>query len=91
MPPRRAPASPEMAEESIETQLALIRAELREIHKHLCGNGEEGLIQQVKDLAEIADRGRWSLKLALWFGGGILAVATALAQFKQALTALFRP
>ena len=79
-----------MAEESVETQLALMRAELKEIHRHLCGNGEEGLLKQVKDLVEIADRGRFGLKLTLWLGGGVLAAATALAQFKQAWTALFR-
>jgi hypothetical protein len=79
-----------LAEESVETQLALMRREISEIHRHLCGNGEEDLIEQVKKLGEIAERGRWGLELALWLGGGVLAAATASAQFKQAWTALFR-
>lgn len=41
------------------------------------------------NIIKIADRGRFSLRVALWLGGGIVAAATALAQFKQALLGLF--
>jgi len=79
-----------MAPESIETQLALIRRELQEIHRHLCGDDRKlGLLHKVDELIEIADHGRWSLRLALWFGGGIVAATTALSHFKQALQSLF--
>ena len=50
------------------------------------GKSRKGLIQQVEDLVEVADRGRWSVRIALWIGGGIVAAATAAAQLKTALT-----
>jgi hypothetical protein len=75
----------------VETQLALIRRDIEEIHHALHGDGKgrKGLLEQVADLVEVADRGRFSLRVALWLGGGIVAAATALAQFKQAITGLF--
>jgi len=75
----------------IETQLALIRRDIEEIHHALHGDGKgrKGLVDQVEDLVTVADRGRFSLRVALWLGGGIVAAATALAQFKQAILGLF--
>jgi hypothetical protein len=49
----------------------------------------QGLVNQVEDLVMVADRGRFSLRVALWLGGGIVAAAIALAQFKQAIMGLF--
>ena len=56
----------------IETQLALIRRDIEEIHYALHGDGKgrKGLVDQVEDLVTVADRGRFSLRLALWLGGG---------------------
>ena len=67
----------------METQLALIRRDIEEIHHALHGDGKgrRGLVDQ--------DRGRFSLRVALWLGGGIVAAATALPQFKQAILGLF--
>jgi hypothetical protein len=75
----------------IDTQLALIRRDIEEIHRALHGDGKsrKGLVDQVEQLVEIADRGRWSLRTAMWIGGGILAATTAIAQFKQAILGLF--
>lgn len=75
----------------IETQLALMRRDIEEIHHALHGDakGRKGLVDQVEELVTVADRGRFSLRVALWLGGGIVAAATALAQFKQALLGLF--
>jgi len=75
----------------LETQLALIRRDIEEIHHALHGDGKgrKGLVDQVEDLVTVADRGRFSLRVALWLGGGIVAAATALAQFKQAILGLF--
>jgi hypothetical protein len=75
----------------IETQLALIRRDIEEIHHALHGDGKgrKGLVDQVEELIIIADRGRFSLRVALWLGGGVVAAATALAQFKQAILGLF--
>jgi hypothetical protein len=75
----------------IETQLALIRRDIEEIHHALHGDGKgrKGLVDQVEELVMVADRGRFSLRAALWLGGGIVAAATALAQFKQAILGLF--
>ena len=75
----------------IETQLALIRRDIEEIHHALHGDskGRKGLVDQVEDLVTVADRGRFSLRVALWLGGGVVAAATALAQFKQAIFGLF--
>jgi hypothetical protein len=75
----------------VETQLALIRRDIEEIHHALHGDGKgrRGLVDQVEDLVTVADRGRFSLRVALWLGGGIVAAATALAQFKQAILGLF--
>jgi hypothetical protein len=75
----------------VETQLALIRRDIEEIHHALHGDrkGRKGLVDQVEELVTVADRGRFSLRVALWLGGGIVAAATALAQFKQAILGLF--
>ena len=75
----------------VETQLALIRRDIEEIHHALHGDskGRKGLVDQVDELVIVADRGRFSLRLALWLGGGVVAAATALAQFKQAILGLF--
>jgi hypothetical protein len=75
----------------METQLALIRRDIEEIHRALHGDGKvhKGLLDQVEELVTVADRGRFSLRVALWLGGGIVAAATALAQFKQAVLGLF--
>ena len=75
----------------VETQLALIRRDIEEIHHALHGDskGRKGLVDQVEELVMVADRGRFSLRLALWLGGGVVAAATALAQFKQAILGLF--
>src|SRR2546428_12732454 len=77
----------------LETQLALIRRDIEEIHHALHGDskGRKGLVDQVEELVIVADRGRFSLRVALWLGGGIMAAATALAQFKQAILGLFHP
>jgi hypothetical protein len=76
---------------TVETQLALIRRDIEEIHHALHGDGKgrKGLVDQVEDLVTVADRGRFSLRVALWLGGGVVAAATALAQFKQAVLGLF--
>jgi hypothetical protein len=75
----------------VETQLALLRRDIEEIHHALHGDGKgrKGLVDQVEELVTVADRGRFSLRVALWLGGGIVAAATALAQFKQAIVGLF--
>ena len=76
---------------AVETQLALIRRDIEEIHRALHGDGKgrKGLLDQVEELVTVADRGRFSLRLALWLGGGVVAAATALVQFKQAVLGLF--
>ena len=75
----------------VDTQLALIRRDIEEIHHALHGDGKgrKGLVDQVEELVTVADRGRFSLRVALWLGGGIVAAATALAQFQHAITGLF--
>lgn len=77
----------------IETQLALIRRDIEEIHHALYGDPSQrdskGLVTRVAELTDVANRGQWSLKVALWLGGGVVAAATALAQFKQAVLGLF--
>ena len=75
----------------LETQIALIRRDIEEIHDALHGDGKgrKGLVDQVEELVTVADRGRFSLRVALWLGGGVVAAATAVAQFKQAILGLF--
>jgi hypothetical protein len=84
-------ALPSACHHSVETELALIRREIEEIHNALHGDGKgrKGLVDQVEELVTVADRGRFSLRVALWLGGGVVAAATALAQFKQAILGLF--
>jgi hypothetical protein len=74
-----------------ETQLALMRRDIEEIHHAIYGNGREGtgLAKRVDELVVMADRGRMSLRVALWIGGGIVAATTAMMQFKQAIIGLF--
>jgi len=85
------PADHHSATYAVETQLALIRRDIEEIHRALHGDSKDrkGLLDQVEELVTVADRGRFSLRLALWLGGGVVAAATALAQFKQAVLGLF--
>lgn len=74
-----------------ETQLALIRRDIEDIRRALYGNGgtEKGLVDRVEHLAEVADRGRWALRGVLWLGGGLVALLTALAQVRTAVTAFW--
>ena len=75
----------------VDTQLALIRRDMEQLRRTLYGNGnDKGLVERVEELAEFANRGQWSLKIALWLGGSIVAAATAFAQFKQAIMGLFQ-
>jgi hypothetical protein len=79
-------------EEPLETQLASIRRDIREIREALYGNPREnrkGLVSHVDELTKVTDRGPYTLRIALWFGGAIVAVSTALAQFKNTILALF--
>lgn len=86
-----APADSRPGGYPVDTQLALIRRDIEEINHILHGDGpgRKGLAEQVEELVMVADRGRFSLRVALWLGGGIMAAATALAQFKQAIWGLF--
>jgi hypothetical protein len=88
---RVAPVNDRPVAYTVETQLALIRRDIEEIHHALHGDGKgrKGLVDQVEDLVTVADRGRFSLRVALWLGGGVVAAATALTQFKQAVLGLF--
>lgn len=80
-----------MPAKPIETELALIRRDIKEIKSVLYGNSQDrrGLIDRVERFAEAADRGTWALKTMLWLGGGIVAVLTALAQLRSAWTAFW--
>jgi hypothetical protein len=82
---------PTACHQSVQTELALIRRDIEEMHLALHGDGKgrKSLVNQVDELVTIADRGRFSLRVALWLGGGIVAAATAIAQFKQAILGLF--
>lgn len=75
----------------VQTQLVLIRRDIEDIRVALWGDGKGrgGLIDRVEDLADVAQRGQWSLKVALWLGGGVVAVATGIAQLKTAVVGLF--
>jgi hypothetical protein len=75
----------------IETELALIRRDIREIKGILYGKSQDrrGLIDRVERFAEAADRGTWALKTMLWLGGSIVAVLTAVAQLRSAWTAFW--
>jgi hypothetical protein len=68
-----------------------MKRDINDIRDALYGDGTNGqaLIHQVEQLVRIADRGRFSLRVALWIGGGIVAATTAIAQFKQAILELF--
>ena len=75
----------------ISVRIALIERDITDIRDALHGDGKgrQALIDKVEELVRITDRGRFSLRVALWLGGGIIAATTALAQFKQALLGLF--
>jgi hypothetical protein len=75
----------------LSVRIALMKRDINDIRDALYGDGTNGqaLIHQVEQLVRIADRGRFSLRVALWIGGGIVAATTAIAQFKQAILELF--
>lgn len=79
--------------EPIERRLWGMESDIKDIRAALFGDGgsEPGLVRQVKDLAMIADLGRFGLKLALWTGAGVVAAATALTQLKAAIVSLWHP
>jgi hypothetical protein len=52
--------------------------------------GRRGLVDQVEDPVMVADSGRFSLRVALWLGVGIVVAATAFVQFEQAILGLFQ-
>ena len=68
-----------------------MKRDINDIRDALYGGETNGqaLIHQVEQLVRIADRGRFSLRVALWLGGGIVAATTAIAQFKQAILGIF--
>ena len=76
----------------LAARLALIRADIEEIHHTLHGDGKgrKGLVERVEELATVADGRCFSFRAVLWLGGGIVAAATAIMQFKQAVVELFR-
>ena len=67
-----------------------MKRDINDIRDALYGGGtnEQALIHQVEQLVRIADRGRFSLRVALWLGG-IVAATTAIAQLKQAILGIF--
>jgi hypothetical protein len=65
-----------------ETRLALIRADIAEIHRILFGDGKgyEGLIYKVQRLLK---NGRFIRRAALWCAAIIVIIATGIVQFKR--------
>jgi hypothetical protein len=65
--------------------------DISDIREALYGGGKDrpGLILKVEQLVRIADHGRFSLRVAVWLGGSIVAATTAIAQFKQTILDLF--
>jgi hypothetical protein len=76
----------------IETQIALIRADIEEIRCILYGSseGRKGIIYRVDELAVAADQARFRLRVILWLASGIAAAATGIEHFSQAIVELFR-
>jgi hypothetical protein len=76
----------------IETQIALIRADIEEIRCIVFGNsrkGRRGLVYRVDELVVAVDRGRFRFRVILWLASSIAAAATGIEHFKQAIVALF--
>ena len=75
----------------LSARIALMERDINDIRNALYGGGKDrqGLMHQVEQLVRIADRGRFSLRVALWLGGSIVAATTAITQFKQAILAIF--
>jgi hypothetical protein len=75
----------------LSVRVALMERDINAVRDALYGDGKarQALIPQVEQLVKIADRGRFSLRVALWLGGGIVAATTAIAQFKQAILGIF--
>ena len=75
----------------LSIRIALMERDINDVREALYGDGKDrlGLIHQVEQLVRIADHGRFSLRLAVWLGGSIVAAMTAIAQFKQAILDLF--
>lgn len=76
----------------ISMQLAMLNRDISDIRVALYGSRDQnkkGLIERVDELTQVTQRGQWGLRVALWLGGAAVALATALAQMKASLTALF--
>jgi hypothetical protein len=75
----------------IETRIALIRADIEEIRYILYGNrkGRKGIVYRVDELVVAADRRRFRLRVTLWLASSVVAAATGIEHFKQAIVGLF--
>jgi hypothetical protein len=64
---------------------------LRKIRCILYGNskGRKGIAYRANELAVDANRGRFRLRVILWLASGIVAAATGIEHFKQAILELF--
>ena len=52
-------------------------------------NGRKGMVEHVENLVEITKVGRSTIRVFMWFGAAVVAIATASWQIKQAITGLF--
>jgi hypothetical protein len=52
--------------------------------------GNPGVVRHVEALVEITKVGRSTLRVLIWCGAALVALATAAAQIKQAVTTFFQ-
>jgi hypothetical protein len=76
---------------ALGARLAMMDARIESIEEALKGDGDgrKGLLEQVETLVEITKIGRSTLRVFMWLGAAVVAVATGAWQFKQALQGLF--
>jgi hypothetical protein len=72
-----------------DTEIALLRRDLQEIRAALWGDketGGKGVLHRFEDIERMADRGKWTVRVALWVGGAAVAILTAIGQLRSILS-----
>ena len=74
----------------LSVRLTKIEDRLERLDGALFGDGvRKGIVEHVEALVDITKIGRTTFRVFMYAGGAIVALATALAQFKQAILGLF--
>jgi len=77
-----------------DTEIALLQREVAELKAALWGDKStdvKGVVPRFEEIERIADRGKWTVRVALWIGGAIVAILTVVGQMRNILSGHIGP